>query len=90
MTSRTLTQWVIQFHVTSLIGVRAALGGHTSSLSLASLMPIPSAAQMRDQVQFMVGGAPVTPEFAEEMGADAYGGNAMECVDVAKKLASVT
>ena len=47
-------------------------------------------AGLRDKTLFMVGGAPVTPEFAEEMGADAYGGNAMECVDVAKKLASVT
>ena len=47
-------------------------------------------ADMRDDVQFMVGGAPVTPEFAEDMGADAYGDNAVECVDVAKRLANVT
>jgi len=44
-------------------------------------------ADLRDDVKFMVGGAPVTPEFADDMGADAYGANAMECVDVAKRLA---
>ena len=46
-------------------------------------------ADMRDDVMFMVGGAPVTEQFADEMGADAYGDNAMECVDVAKRLAGL-
>ena len=41
---------------------------------------------MRDDVKIMVGGAPVTREFAEDMGADGYGDNAMECVDLAKRL----
>ena len=44
---------------------------------------------MRDDVKIMVGGAPVTPEFADEMGADAYGDNAVECVEVAKRLVGV-
>ena len=43
-------------------------------------------ADMRDDVMFMVGGAPVTPEFAEDMGADMYGDNAIECVEIAKRL----
>ena len=43
-------------------------------------------ADLRDDVKFMVGGAPVTPEFADDMGADAYGDNAVECVEVAKRL----
>jgi methanogenic corrinoid protein MtbC1 len=34
----------------------------------------------------MVGGAPVTPEFAMEAGADGYGENAAEAVNVAKRL----
>ena len=46
-------------------------------------------ADLRDDVKFMVGGAPVTPEFADDMGADAYGDNAIECVEVAKRLARV-
>ena len=33
-----------------------------------------------------VGGAPVTQDFADEMGADAYGENAVDAVDKAKEL----
>ena len=41
---------------------------------------------VRDDVRIMVGGAPVTQEFADEMGADGYGKDAMECVALAKRL----
>ena len=41
---------------------------------------------MRDQVFIMVGGAPVTEEFAEDMGADGYGKDAISCVDLAKSF----
>ena len=41
---------------------------------------------LREQVKIMVGGAPVTQEFAEDMGADGYGENAIACVDMAKQL----
>jgi 5-methyltetrahydrofolate--homocysteine methyltransferase len=43
-------------------------------------------ADLRDAVKIMVGGAPVTPEFAEDMGADGYGKDAMACVAIAKQL----
>jgi 5-methyltetrahydrofolate--homocysteine methyltransferase len=43
-------------------------------------------ADMRDTVKIMVGGAPVTPEFAQDMGADGYGKDAMACVAIAKQL----
>ena len=46
-------------------------------------------ADLRDAVQIMVGGAPVTQEFAEDMGADAYGNSAVECVEVAKRIAGM-
>ena len=32
---------------------------------------------LRDKVKIMLGGAPVTQEFAEDMGADGYGKDAM-------------
>jgi methanogenic corrinoid protein MtbC1 len=44
------------------------------------------AAGMRDQVKIMVGGAPVTPEWAEKIGADGYANNAPEAVEIARKL----
>jgi dimethylamine corrinoid protein len=41
---------------------------------------------LRDKVKVLVGGAPVTPDWAKEIGADGYGADAMEAVTVAKKL----
>jgi len=37
-------------------------------------------------VKIMVGGAPVTQEFADDMGADGYGKDALDCVELAKSL----
>jgi 5-methyltetrahydrofolate--homocysteine methyltransferase len=48
------------------------------------------AAGLRDKVKVMVGGAPVTPEWAEKIGADGYANNAPEAVEIAKKLTGVT
>jgi corrinoid protein of di/trimethylamine methyltransferase len=44
---------------------------------------------LRDKVKVMVGGAPVTKEWAEEIGADGYGEDAIEAVKVAKTLSGV-
>ena len=44
---------------------------------------------LRDTVTIMVGGAPVRQEFADDMGADGYGENAMACVDLAKAFVGV-
>ncbi len=43
-------------------------------------------AGMREQVKFMVGGAPVTDHFAKEIGADGYTSNANAAVKMAKEL----
>jgi len=40
----------------------------------------------RGRFKIMLGGAPVTPEFAAKAGADGYGENAAQAVDVAKSL----
>ena len=47
------------------------------------------AAGLRDQIKVMVGGAPVTPEWADKIGADGYANNAPEAVEIAKKLVGV-
>lgn len=39
---------------------------------------------LRDKVKVMIGGAPVDAEFAEKIGADAYGEDAAEAVTVAR------
>jgi len=46
-------------------------------------------ADLRDSVKIMVGGAPVTQEFADDMGADGYGKDALACVALAKSLLGV-
>lgn len=43
-------------------------------------------AGVRDNVRVLVGGAPVTAAFAEEIGADGFGGNAFEAIQEGKKL----
>jgi corrinoid protein of di/trimethylamine methyltransferase len=43
-------------------------------------------AGVRDQVKIMVGGAPVTPQFADEIGADGYSDNASAAVALARRL----
>ena len=45
-------------------------------------------AGLRDQVKIMIGGAPVTPAYAEEIGADSYTDDAGEAANVAAELAA--
>jgi corrinoid protein of di/trimethylamine methyltransferase len=41
---------------------------------------------LRDKVKVIVGGAPTSREWAKEIGADGYGADATEAVEVVKKL----
>ena len=43
-------------------------------------------AGVRDRVKVMVGGAPVTQQFADEIGADGYAPDAASAVDLARRL----
>jgi len=44
---------------------------------------------IRDKIKVMVGGASVTQEWAERIGADGYAADAMEAASVAKRLLGV-
>jgi len=44
---------------------------------------------LREKVKVLVGGAPTTAKWAEEVGADGYGEDAIEAVRIAKKLLGV-
>jgi corrinoid protein of di/trimethylamine methyltransferase len=44
------------------------------------------AAGLRDKVKLLFGGAPVTEEWVKEIGGDGYAENAIEAVNVAKRL----
>jgi 5-methyltetrahydrofolate--homocysteine methyltransferase len=41
---------------------------------------------LRDKVKVIIGGAPITEEFAKRIGVDAYGENAIVAVDICKRL----
>jgi 5-methyltetrahydrofolate--homocysteine methyltransferase len=43
-------------------------------------------AGVRDEVKIIIGGAPVTQAFADQIGADGYASNAASAADLAKKL----
>jgi 5-methyltetrahydrofolate--homocysteine methyltransferase len=43
-------------------------------------------AGMRDKVKVMIGGAPITEEYARQIGADGYAADASRAVDLAKAL----
>ncbi|HEX2948166.1 MAG TPA: corrinoid protein [Armatimonadota bacterium] len=47
------------------------------------------AAGLRNDVRIMIGGAPVTQRFADEIGADGYSSDAASAVDLAKSLGSL-
>ena len=64
-----------------------------SSALLSTTMPVQSeivkslgARGLRTKVKTMVGGAPVTQNWTNEIGADGFAENAIEAVNVAKKL----
>jgi len=44
------------------------------------------AAKLRDRFKVMVGGGPVTPQWADRIGADGYGRDASEAIAVARRL----
>lgn len=43
-------------------------------------------AGVRDQVKFLIGGAPITQKYADEIGADGYSDNAVGAVALAKQV----
>jgi 5-methyltetrahydrofolate--homocysteine methyltransferase len=53
---------------------------------MPDLVNLLSDMNLKDRFKVMVGGAPVTPEYAREAGADGYGENAAEAVETAKQM----
>ena len=44
---------------------------------------------IRDSIKVMVGGSPISQKYAEDIGADGYSRNAVEAVEVAKRLCGI-
>lgn len=67
-----------------IVGVSALMT--TTMVHMPKLIEALQEEKLREKVKVMVGGAPVLPEWAKEIGADGYGESAMEAVRVAKSL----
>ena len=74
----------VEEHQAPLLGMSALLT--TTMPNMGKTIEAFIDADLRDDVQIMVGGAPVTQEFADDMGADGYGADAVACVELAKRL----
>jgi 5-methyltetrahydrofolate--homocysteine methyltransferase len=74
----------IEDHQAPLVGMSALLT--TTMPNMGKTIEAFIDADLRDDVIVIVGGAPVTQEFADDMGADGYGKDALDCVALAKQL----
>ncbi len=77
--------------------VEAVRASHADLVCLSALLTVTmpamrttlealAAAGLRGQVKVLVGGAPVTQRYADEIGADGYAENAVAAVSLARKL----
>ncbi len=74
----------IKEHNAKLIGMSALLT--TTMPKMGETINAINEAGIRDQVKILVGGAPITAAFAEEIGADGYASNAASAVEKGKEL----
>jgi 5-methyltetrahydrofolate--homocysteine methyltransferase len=70
-----------------LVGLSALLT--TTMPSMKTTIEAFEEAGLRDQVKIIVGGAPVTQRYADEIGADGYGRDAAAAANLAKQLLGV-
>ena len=73
-----------QEHQPDIVGISALLT--TTMVGMMDIITILKSTGLRDKVKIMVGGAPVTQEFADEIGAEGYAPDAASAVDKAKEL----
>jgi len=67
-----------------IVGMSALLT--TTMLAMKRTIDAITEAGLRDRVKVMVGGAPLSAEYAEQIGADGYASNAAAAVDMAKSF----
>jgi len=77
----------VKEHRPDIIGMSALLT--TTMRAMAMTIQALQEAGLRDTVKVMVGGAPVDVAFAQRIGADGYGSNAPNAVELAKSLVGV-
>lgn len=76
----------VQQHRPAILGLSALLS--TTIPVQGEVIEALQQAGLRDKVKVMIGGAAVTPDWADQVGADAYAKDAVEAVQLAKLLLS--
>lgn len=76
-----------QEHQPDIVGISALLT--TTMIGMMDVITIFKKASLRNKIKVMVGGAPVTQEFANEIGADVYAPDAASAVDKARELLKI-
>lgn len=74
----------VEQHQPDLVGVSALLT--TTMVEMKAVIKALEQAGLRDRVKVIVGGAPVTEKYAQDIGADGYAPNASLAVDKAREL----
>ncbi|MGD9146977.1 MAG: cobalamin-dependent protein, partial [Anaerolineae bacterium] len=69
-----------------VLGMSALLT--TTMRAMESTIKVLEEAGVRDKVKIMIGGAPVTQAFCDQIGADGYASNAAAAAELAKKFVS--
>ena len=75
----------VKEHKPNILGMSALLT--TTMRSMERTIKALEEAGVRDTVKVMIGGAPVTQDFAEQIGADGYAANAASASEMAKQYA---
>jgi 5-methyltetrahydrofolate--homocysteine methyltransferase len=76
----------VREHQPDIVGMSALLT--TTMTGMRTTIEALEEAGLRDQVKVMIGGAPVTAAFSEQIGADGYAPDAASAVDMAREIKS--
>jgi corrinoid protein of di/trimethylamine methyltransferase len=78
----------IREHQPDILGMSALLT--TTMPSMSATIEALKEAGLRDEVKVMIGGAPITQDFAEKIGADGFAPDASSAARKAKELVGIT
>lgn len=78
----------IQQHQPKIVGMSAMLT--TTMLVMKKTIEVINAAGVRAQAKIIIGGAPITQRFADEIGADAFAKDAVTAIGKVKELLAIS
>jgi 5-methyltetrahydrofolate--homocysteine methyltransferase len=78
----------VKEYTPDLVGMSALLT--TTMLSIGKTIEALEEASVREQVKIIIGGAPITQEFADKVGADGFATDAGSASRVVKSLLGIT